>query len=238
MSWMEKRRRAMMRAAAVPPLVLDPVFANNDWAAIIAACQRKQVPDTWAVGDQKAMTIGGRSYMIDIIGKDHDAYADGSGTAPLTLQMHGCYSKSYAMRSDATNTDGWENAIVRTTAMSDILNGMPDEVQAAVREVAKLTGTGQASTTIITTADKLFIPSEVEVVGEASLSAPGEGTQYPYYETHANRLKYAPSGTNVEWWTRSPVVTSTLNYVRFYASGNAYSAASKNNSYIAAAWCF
>ena len=91
MSWMEKRRRALMAAAAAPALVLDPVFANNDWATIIAACQRKQVPETWAVGDQKEMTIG-QPYMIDIIGKDHDTYADGSGTAPLTLQMHDCYT--------------------------------------------------------------------------------------------------------------------------------------------------
>ena len=45
MNWMEKRRRALMAVAAAPALVLDPVFANNDWATIIAACQRKQVPE-------------------------------------------------------------------------------------------------------------------------------------------------------------------------------------------------
>ena len=101
MSWMEKRRRALMAATQTPPLVLDPVFANNDWAAIIAACQRKQVPETWTVGDQKEMTIG-QSYMIDIIGKDHDTYADGSGTAPLTLQMHDCYTIPSKMRGKRT----------------------------------------------------------------------------------------------------------------------------------------
>ena len=237
MNWMEKRRRALMAAAAAPALVLDPVFANNDWATIIAACQRKQVPETWAVGDQKEMTIG-QSYMIDIIGKDHDTYADGSGTAPLTLQMHEVYSLTYAMRSDGHNTDGWENSIVRTTAMSEILNKFPDEVRAAVREVSKLTGAGSASTTIVTTVDKLFIPSETELFGTASLSAPGEGTQYPYYTTGANRRKYARSGANVEWWTRSPVVTSTTTYVRLYQSGSAYRAEPKKNSYVAAAWCF
>ena len=45
MSWMEKRRRAMMLSAQTPPLVLDPVFANNDWATIIAACQRNREID-------------------------------------------------------------------------------------------------------------------------------------------------------------------------------------------------
>ena len=238
MSWMQKRRRALMLCAQTPPLVLDPVFANNDWAAIIAACQRRQVPDTWAVGDQKEMSIGGQAYMIDIIGKDHDAYADGSGTAPLTLQMHACYATRYKMRDDGYNTDGWEDSIIRTTAMSTILSAMPDEVKAAVREVSKLTGAGRASTTIVTTADKLFLPSQVELFGTASLSAPGEGTQYPYYATGANRLKYTRAGTNVEWWTRSPVVTSNYNYVRLYASGSAYSAAATGTSYVAAAWCF
>lgn len=237
MSWMEKRRRALMAAAAAPALVLDPVFANNDWAAIIAACQRRQVPDTWVVGDQKKMDIG-MSFTIDIIGKDHDTYADGSGTAPLTLQVHEVYSLSYAMRSDGHNTDGWENSIVRTTAMSEILSAMPDEVRAAVREVSKLTGAGSASTTIVTTADKLFIPSQVELFGKASLSAPGEGTQYEYYTLSGKLVKYARSGANVEWWTRSPVVTSTSNYVRLYRSGSAYSAEPKKNSYVAAAWCF
>lgn len=213
-------------------------FADNTWAEIIEACQTNSVPDTWVVGDQKTMDIGYAEYQIDIIGKNHDTYADGSGTAPLTLQMHEVYSLSYAMRPDGYNTGGWENSIVRTTAMSEILSAMPDEVKATVREVSKLTSAGSASTTIITTADKLFIPSEVELFGTASFSAPGEGTQYEYYTLSGKRVKYARSGANVEWWTRSPVVTSTTTYVRLYRSGSAYRAVPTTNSYVAAAWCF
>ena len=237
MSRMEKRRRALMAAAAVPPLVLDPVFANNDWAAIIAACQRKQVPDTWAVGDQKTMSIG-ESYKINIIGKNHDTYSDGSGTAPLTLQMHEVYNLSTKMSNDASNAGGWKDSIVRTTTMNTLLNGMPDEVKAAVREVSKLTSAGQGSETIVTTADKLFIPSEVEITGSAEHSAPGEGTQYPYYETLANRMKYTRNDVNVEWWTRSPVSQQGWNYVGFYQSGNAYGAQANKSLRVAAAWCF
>ena len=236
MNWMEKRRRALMAAAAAPALVLDPVFANNDWATIIAACQRKQVPETWAVGDQKKMDIG-VSFMIDIIGKDHDTYADGSGTAPLTLQMHEVYSLTYAMRSDGHNTDGWENSIVRTTAMSEILNKFPDEVRAAVREVSKLTGAGSASTTIVTTVDKLFIPSETELFGRVNIGAPGEGTQYPYYGTSANRKKYRGT-TGVAWWTRTPSATSTTTYVYLYASGAQAASIPTAAKYVSAAWCF
>ena len=37
--------------ANVDLIMIDPVFGNNSWAAIIKACQEKQVPDTWNVGD-------------------------------------------------------------------------------------------------------------------------------------------------------------------------------------------
>ena len=212
-------------------------FADNTWAEIIEACQTNSVPDTWVVGDQKTMSIG-ESYKINIIGKNHDTYSDGSGTAPLTLQMHEVYNLSTKMSNDASNAGGWKDSIVRTTTMNTLLNGMPDEVKAAVREVSKLTSAGQGSETIVTTADKLFIPSEVEITGSAEHSAPGEGTQYPYYETLANRMKYTRNDVNVEWWTRSPVSQQVWNYVGFYQSGNAYGAQANKALRVAAAFCF
>lgn len=236
MNWIEQRRRALMAAAAAPALVLDPVFANNDWATIIAACQRKQVPETWVVGDQKEMTIG-QSYMIDIIGKDHDTYADGSGTAPLTLQMHDCYARQSKMRDTGSNAGGWENTYIRNTLMAEILNNFPNEVKAAVREVSKLTGAGEASTTIVTTADKLFLLSETELFDRVKIGAPGEGTQYPYYRTSANRRKYCWT-TEVAWWTRTPSATSTFMYVYLYASGVQAESIPTKGQYVSAAWCF
>ena len=53
-----------------PPATVYDIFANNSREAIIAACQRGNVPDTWAAGDSKMMTINGTSYQIDIIGKN------------------------------------------------------------------------------------------------------------------------------------------------------------------------
>lgn len=74
----------------------NPVFANNTWEQIIAACHNNEVPDTWKAADHKPMTIGGVDYQIDIIGKNHDDYSDGSGKAPLTFQLHDCYKEGNA----------------------------------------------------------------------------------------------------------------------------------------------
>ena len=60
------------------PEICKANFADNDWASIIAACHSGSVPSTWVVGNSKTMTINGASYQVDIIGKNHDTYANES----------------------------------------------------------------------------------------------------------------------------------------------------------------
>ena len=117
-------------------------FADNTWEQIIAACQKKIIPTTWKVGDQKAMTIGGTDYLIDIIGINHDDYSDGSGKAPFTFQLHDCYGETKNMNSSNTNAGGWTSCSMRSTHLPAILALMPTEVQNGIREVNKLTSAG------------------------------------------------------------------------------------------------
>ena len=189
----------------------DPVFENNDWSAIIAACRSGSVPDAWLVGDSKPMTVNGVDYQIDIIGKNHDAYADGSGTAPLTLQMHDCYGAKCAMHSVSTNVYGWTECNMRSTQLPGILALMPAEVQAGVKEVNKLTSAGRRSSVINTTADKLFLLSEVEVLGTTNRTFSGEGSQYAYYAA-GNSAEKSFGGRACAWWTRSPYKSDTRSF--------------------------
>lgn len=181
---------------------IDPVFANNTWAAIITACQSGNVPDSWAVGDSKMMTINGTDYQIDIIGKDHDTYTAG-GTAPLTFQLHDCYGTTYAMNNSNTTVGGWNDCEMRNTHLPAILALMPTEVQSGIRKVNKMTSSGNGSTTINTTADNLFLLSEIEIFGSTTYSANGEGTQYAYYKDGNSTIKKLGK-KNVIWWERSP----------------------------------
>lgn len=186
---------------------VDPVFANNSWEQIAAACQTRQVPDTWAVGNQKTMTINGTNYAIDIIGKNHDDYSDGSGKAPLTFQLHEVYNTDYKMNNTATNSTGWESSEMRKTHLPTILAKMPAEVRSAIREVTKLTSKGNKSSTIVQTSDKLFLLSEIEITGASTYSFYGEGGQYAYYKpgnNNAKRLSQELGGSTVAWWLRSP----------------------------------
>lgn len=215
----------------------DPVFANNTWKQIIEACHNNEVPDTWKVADQKPMTINGVDYQIDIIGKNHDDYSDGSGKAPLTFQLHDCYADAKQMNSTNTNNGGWTSCAMRTTHLPAILALMPTEVQNGMREVNKLTSAGSQSSTINTTADKLFLLSEIEIFGSVSYSKSGEGTQYDYYKAGNSKVKNR-NGSARSWWGRGPSGNDSTRFFRVFSSGAATSNSASSAICVAFGFCF
>lgn len=211
-------------------------FADNTWAQIIKACQKNSIPSTWKVGDQKSMTINGMNYVIDIIGINHDTYAAG-GKAPLTFQLHDCYEDTKSMNSSDTNSGGWTSCAMRSTNLPVILSLMPTEVQNGIREVNKLTSAGNKSSTINTTADKLFLLSEVEIFGSTSYSAAGEGTQYDYYKAGNSKVKKR-NGSAAYWWERSPRASNSAFFCLVGSNGNANDDIASNAYGVAFGFCF
>ena len=196
------------------------------------------MPDSWAVGDSKMMTINGTDYQIDIIGKNHDTYTAG-GTAPLTFQMHDCYADTKQMNSSDTNVGGWTSCAMRSTHLPAILALMPTEVQTAIREVNKLTSAGSKSSTINTTADKLFLLSEVEIFGSVTYSKSGEGSQYAYYSAGNSKVKYNPEyGSEITWWERSPYSDDSTCFCYVNEKGVANFVESNYDIPVVFAFCF
>lgn len=207
----------------------NPVFAENEWSDIIEACHANEVPDEWVADGScyKDMEIGGTAYRIDIIGKNHDDLADGTGKAPLTFQMHDCYATTYPMNATITNVGGWRDCQMRTQTMPALKALMPAEVQAGIRPVNKLTSAGGQSSSIVTTSDELFLPSEVEVFGSITNSFSGEGTQYEYYQAGNSKVKNR-KGSAYNWWERSPLFNGSASYCRVTSNGTVAS----NNAHL------
>ena len=224
------------KTCAVTVSFLKDNFADNDWSAIIAACHSGSVPSTWVVGNSKTMTINGASYQVDIIGKNHDTYTAG-GKAPLTFQLHDCYADTKAMNSSNTNSRAWTSCAMRSTHLPAILALMPTEIQNGIREVNKLTSAGSQSATINTTADKLFLLSEVEIFGSTSYSAAGEGTQYDYYKAGNSKVKNR-NGSAAIWWERSPSAGYSAYFCLVDSDGNAIYYYASHASGVAFGFCF
>ena len=232
-----------MAVFVCPGIISSPsfpaTFADATWEQIIDACHQNAVPDTWVADGTcyKDMEINGTNYRIDIIGKNHDDYADGSGKAPLTFQMHDCYGTTYAMNSSNTNSGGWTNCAMRSTHLPAILNMMPAEVKAAIRDVQKKSSAGNQSSSIQTTNDKLFLLSEIEIFGSATYSFAGEGTQYAYYQAGNSKVKNL-SGSANSWWERSPRSIGSTAFCDVYRNGNTVADAASISLGVAFGFCF
>lgn len=219
------------------PSLYQANFVDNDWAAIIDACHKKRVPDTWLVGNSKTMLISGTEYQIDIIGKNHDDYADGSGKAPLTFQLHDCYDEGKYMNSSNTNSGGWTSCAMRSEHLPAILVKMPTEVQNGIREVNKLTSAGNQSAIINTTADKLFLLSEIEIFGETIDSVAGEGAQYAYYKAGNSKVKKINSAARY-WWGRSPYGSDSTRFCNVDNDGDPSVSFASTARGVAFGFCF
>lgn len=224
------------KQCSVTVSLLKDNFADNEWSEIIAACQSGNVPASWVVGNYKNMTINGKAYRIDIIGKNHDTYAAG-GTAPMTFQMHDCYTETKQMNSSNTNSGGWQNSAMRTTHLPAILNMMPAEVKAAIRDVQKKSSAGNQSSSIQTTNDKLFLLSEIEIFGSTTYSFAGEGKQYAYYQAGNSKVKNLSGGAN-NWWERSPYSSNSTSFCFVNSGGNANAYAASYSPGVAFGFCF
>ena len=185
------------------------------------------------------MTIDGVEYNIDIIGKNHDDYSDGSGKAPLTFQMHEHHKTTYDMNSSYNNAVGWRSSRMRTNNLVLIMRTLPSVVQNAIKKVNKLTTEGNTSTTLNTTEDTLFLLSEVEIFGTTTISGGvAEGTQYEYYANGGSKIKMNTAHTGqLPWWMRSPHAGSASMYGLVRDGAVYYEQASYHNT-VAFAFCF
>lgn len=175
---------------------------DMSWKNINIVSMAGKASEYWSIGDKKAIIVSGATYQAQIIAFGHDNLT-GGGKAGITFQLENCLSTSYKMNSSDTNVGGWKSCLMRTSTMASLYNQLSADLKAVIKPVNKLTSKGNKSTTIETTSDKLFLLSQVEVVGNEINSVPGEGLQYAFYKAGNSVLKRIGTTVSV-WWTRSP----------------------------------
>ena len=197
-----------------------------------------------SVGDSINIAINGTAYAFKVMGFNHDtltsstAYgsATATGKAGMTLQMADCLAATAKMNSSNTNSGGWESCAMRTSNMATYLSQLTSAWQSVVKQVNKLSSAGSQSTTIKTTADKLFLLSEVEIFGSATYSVSGEGSQYAYYKAGNSKVKNVNGSANY-WWERSPYASNTTYFCCVGGNGSAYNSDASSSYGVAFGFC-
>ena len=223
----EEHYQTMLEGGVLPALGGDTgptyseVLAENTWAQIAQAVADKDpILDVWQVGDTKDETIAGETLTFAIMGKNMDDLADGSGKAGLTFGMTQLMASTRQMNSSNTNSGSFAGSAMYSWLSGTIYPNLPAELKDAIKAVNKKTSSGGGSSSIRTDAMYLWLFSEIEVFGTAANSYTGEGTQYPYFATAAERIKRLSNGAGAAsyWWERSP---HTSKFYGFCASNSA-----------------
>lgn len=218
-------------------------FSDGTWAEIETMLKLHyageiNIADYWSVGDEKIINVSSFKWEGDgennpeqqatlvIIDTNQDNLVNpisGKTKAAVTIGFKNSLNGRSGMNgyNNNVNTGGWAQCLLRTNCNSIFLNALPEGLQHLIKEVIKKSLTGNASTDITSSNNRIWLPSIYEVNLEQSSSAYKlEATcVYEYYKTESNRLKSTSGGDN-NWWSRSANTSGTTGYL--YIKGTSY----------------
>lgn len=182
--------------------------------------------DGQLVDDSKTVVLAdGNHFTVSVAGILRDERE--GGTCGLTFISNDSVAL-HLMNSNADIHGGWKDSDMRSWLNGDFLKQLPEDLQAALVPVRKLTnnvGPTSSAADVSETVDALWLPSIVEVVGESHWYAEDLGSQYGYWDDVPNAegrqyaifsqkgvnpnsqndvLIHAYRGKNVAWFCRSP----------------------------------
>jgi hypothetical protein len=209
-------------------LSTDFSFEKASWSDIAALSESGSADKYFSVGDEKTISLTtGEQVTLVILGFDHDDLTSG-GKAGMTIGMKNLLATTYRMNATGTNAGGWDESEMRTSTMATLLSQLPSDLQGVIKQVNKKATAGSQSTSITTSADKLWLLAEVEVDGTTSAGYADEGEQYEYWKTvkdgtvAADRIKYLSNGSGSanSWWLRSPHISNSTYFRNFSSTGS------------------
>ena len=189
----------------------------------------------WAVGDTRLIhfdamqeanpnsgsTRAAQDMTIVIVAHDHTPLAsaiNGHSNACITVQTREIMSGGFIFINGNSSRDSyftkWSNLYMRTYMNNTVLGAIPSgDFKSAIKQSKHYRHTTYNGTASEEVTDTLFLPSYPEIFGTESYSYyvatnPVEGTQFDYYATASNRIKYVnnngvPSASAQYWWQGS-----------------------------------
>jgi uncharacterized repeat protein (TIGR02543 family) len=198
------------------------------WPEIQLISEAGKGDEYFNVGDTKDLTLStGEVLTMSIYDFAHDNKADNSGKAGITFGTKHLMANNRAINpGNNTNYYGWEGSDIRgwmngisttyagtnyTSGTTSLYSQLPAEIQSAIKPVKKLTSGGYNNNVLVTSTDKIFAFSEVELHGTTYYSITGEGTKYSIFTDNASRVKKMSNGSGGVnyYWGRSPYSGNT-----------------------------
>ena len=218
-----------------------PSWSSGSDADIIEALQMHyngdiDLHDYWSVGDERTIHLS--AMEATGVGEAHDAVdltfvlmnaggktlSDGTTECAFVVGVKEALYPGGYMNSTNTNSGGWNSCARRTWCNSVFYNAISSTIKSIFKQFKNKSGTGGGSSSGTSdTTDYFALPAEIEVFGSTTYSVAGEGSQFKYYETAANRIKLRTDTQAAGyWWERSPISGNSNSFCRVITSGSAY----------------
>lgn len=207
----------------------DSVFENNSWSEIQEATQAGLASSYWQIGDQKKIVLNGgvndlnfnnETYCVYILGFNHNSIYEGHNSLHLAI------GKSLSGKQVAFGPFSfqsgvhWEQHSFRTDVCAKFMALLPTELQSVISACPKYSNE-------VKTEDKIWIMSEIEVVGQAvhgSAQDANTQQQYDYYKNGNSTVRYLHSNSNVPYsWALRSYDSKSDGLCKIDESGNSTS---------------
>ena len=201
-------------------------FANDSWETI--ACNVKQNPASYAVGEEKELVIDNYTYHIRVINNttpNECKNEDFSQTAcGFVVEFKELLSSTYYMSGIQTSIGGWPESDMRkylNDKSSGFYNKLVEKIGDIIIDTKVVSGhANEDNNSNHVSTDKLYIVSTKEVGLNVEYdSLKNETRILDFYLNKPNSFrekKLITGNLSTYWWTRSP--KSTTEYHYYYIS--------------------
>lgn len=217
---------------------INPTFANNSWSTIAAWSEAGMASRVWKADGTctKDITLTtGEILTLEILGFNHDAFADRSGYAGLTIGLKELMDNQ--RRINDIGGIGFLSSEIGQWLNNDLYNTLPDDLKPFIKTVTKRTSLNGTNSLVLSEDVKIFLFSEIEVSNTRQYSARNEGTQYLRFKDPYSRIKKLSNGLGSanKWWERSP--DDDTNYCCVGSNGYVTSESAANLAGICFGFC-
>lgn len=166
---------------------------------------------------------------------DHDDLADDSGKAPISWDMVALYKDEIYMKRNS-EPSCWDECDGREFLNGDFFENLPDDLQAIIKPVWKLTANKNGE--IIKSKDRVWLKSEKELWGRTFYSNEGEGHWYALFMQEDFPWFKLNGDNERDWqWLRSVRAGYTYLFCIVYTAGSAYDISSGYSRGVAPDFC-
>lgn len=209
---------------ALPKIVTWNGGTDAEIVAMVAAADRGEInlSDYWSVGDKRTVSL---PYMSAVdVSETHSAQnvtyvllnvggkeLYGGGTCSFVVGLEDSLYERGQISSSTYNTNGWRGCARRTWCNNKYKNSIPSTLSPIFKQFWNTTSIGGGRSTLESVADWHALAAEIEIQGTVTFSVAGEGTQFTWYQTAANRSKYS-NGSQYWYFTRSPFASQEVRW--------------------------